>query len=98
MSYTYLEKAHQSNSSEDAMQMQMSSGSSQKKKNNTRYEPDERSLSEMEKHRCVKHAQVYIRKQTRSDSSKSGRAYDIVHACLYCGKLMTNIQKHLGQH
>lgn len=98
--YTYLEKASQSSSTKTTtIQMNILGGTSQEKKKMTRNEPGERVLSETEKLCCVKHGEVYIKKQTRSDKSKSGRAYDIVHACLHCGKLMTNIQKHLeGQH
>nr|XP_022330999.1 uncharacterized protein LOC111129143 isoform X1 [Crassostrea virginica] len=39
---------------------------------------------------------VYIKKyQTGNEKSKNGRLYDRVCACLFCHKLLTNIQTHL---
>ena len=47
--------------------------------------------------RCVKYPSIFTKKYVKgaNDKSKSGRDYGLVHACLYCGKLRTNIQTHL---
>ncbi|XP_062610759.1 uncharacterized protein LOC134272385 isoform X2 [Saccostrea cucullata] len=44
----------------------------------------------------VTNTKIYSKKyELNSHNSKHGRLYDTVHACLFCYKLMTNIQTHL---
>lgn len=58
--------------------------------------PDYRILSDDQKVFCIKHPRIFIKQFNKSNNkSKSGRSYDTIHACFVCGKLMTNIQKHI---
>ncbi|KAK3108247.1 hypothetical protein FSP39_004029 [Pinctada imbricata] len=46
-----------------------------------------------------KNSSIYIKEHTKSnEKSKDGRVFDRAHACLFCGKLFTNIQVHLEKH
>ncbi|XP_062612913.1 uncharacterized protein LOC134274668 [Saccostrea cucullata] len=58
--------------------------------------PSSRSIAEEE---CVfddKYRKIYTKRFKKTNTkSKSGRNYDRVHACLFCCKLVTNIQTHL---
>ena len=42
---------------------------------------------------------LYIKKHSKdSEISSSGRPFDCTHACLFCKKLVTNLQAHLLYH
>ena len=44
----------------------------------------------------VKYPQIFTKTYgPHNEKSKSGRSYDVVHACFYCKKLFTNIQTHI---
>lgn len=49
-------------------------------------------------HKCIcdeTNPMIYLKRYENSSNSKHGRPYDRVHACIFCQKLMTNIQTHL---
>ena len=45
---------------------------------------------------CEKYPLIYVKKLTDGNKkSITGRTFDIVHACFYCGMLMTNVYTHM---
>ena len=66
----------------------------------------EKPLTNDKIQRCVKYHKIFTKKLVKANNTESksgeantesttGREYDLVHACLYCRKLRTNIQTHL---
>ena len=51
----------------------------------------ERKLSDKEKVLCSTNSNIYV----KFHKSGSKRSYDVVHSCIYCGQLKTNIQCHI---
>ncbi|KAH3733904.1 hypothetical protein DPMN_040343 [Dreissena polymorpha] len=45
---------------------------------------DSRHIDKKAKIFCDKHLKIYIKKHATSGKLKSGRIYNIVHACFYC--------------